>query len=77
MTLPHFDLSDEQAVQDFIDEKPQLRSVYTLSSGELRDAIVQYIEREMAREKFDPDAMFLFKVNPEGETRAAVHRSAT
>jgi hypothetical protein len=70
------ELTNPQAVQDFIDENPSLHSVYELTGAELRDAITFYIEQHMAREKFDPDASFLFSIDPIGSnTIVAVKRS--
>jgi hypothetical protein len=70
------ELTNPQAVQDFIDENPNLHSVYELTGAELRDAISLYIEQHMAREKFDPDASFLFSIDPIGSnTIVAVKRS--
>jgi ribosomal protein S17E len=68
-------LFDDQSMQDFIDENPVLHSVYCISSGELRDAVAFYIEQHMAREKFDPNAKFMFKFDPDGETHVAVKRT--
>ena len=62
-------------MQDFIDENPRLHSVICMNGGELRDAIVEYIERNMLREKLDPDAYFLFDINPTGDTHVAIKRS--
>jgi hypothetical protein len=70
----NIELTDPQAVQDFIDESPERHSVYILTRAELHEALVQYIEREMAREKFDPDASLLFHID-DAETLVAVKRS--
>jgi hypothetical protein len=69
------ELTNPQAVQDFIYENPSLHSVYELTGTELRDAITFYIEQHMAREKFDPDAEFLFYIDHIGSnTIVAVKR---